>query len=81
MSPDVDTYVFPFTNYQFATVEEQAKSDIAEARRERDDAVSALHEIQLQEKEWHRRVDGWKTSVSPASSVLRAEVDRLHAVG
>ena len=65
--------LFAYSYPQLATVEEQAKSDIAQARRERDEAVKALHDIQLQEKEWQRRVDGWQVSVSFITLVVGIE--------
>ena len=39
--------------------------------------MKALHEIQLQEMEWQRRVDGWKNSVSPMYLGSYAEVSYL----
>ena len=62
---------------QLATVEDQARGEVArandeaaEARNERDDALKALHAMQLEEKEWRRREDGWKAVVRFASCVL-----------
>lgn len=42
----------------------RANAEAEEARRERDEAIDALNAIRLEKKEWQRRVDGWKTSVS-----------------
>lgn len=57
--------------YEFVTVEEKAKADIARAaadaeaaRRERDEAIRALHDGELKLKDWQRRAEAWNASVS-----------------
>lgn len=67
-----------------ATVEDQAKTDVSranaevrEARRERDEAVKELHDIELQEKEWQRRVDEWKVAVSTLIGLRMTQLNRV----
>ncbi|KAJ3485258.1 hypothetical protein NLI96_g5091 [Meripilus lineatus] len=64
-------------NLAFSQIEEQAKSDVADARRDRDEAMKALHEIQLQEREWHRRVDGWKTSLDRSDTTIQHQSEMI----
>ncbi|OBZ68905.1 hypothetical protein A0H81_11146 [Grifola frondosa] len=49
-------------NLALNTIDEQAKADVARANAERDDALKELHELQLEEKEWEIRVEGWKAA-------------------
>ncbi|KAH9949873.1 hypothetical protein B0H21DRAFT_72395 [Amylocystis lapponica] len=72
------------TNLALATVEDQARGEVAranaeaaDARRERDDALKSLHALQLEEKEWTRRVEGWKAVIDKSEMTVAHQVETI----
>lgn len=57
-------------NYKFAVAENEARveasrvaTEAREVRRERDEALRALHDMQLEEQTWKQEVAIWKAAV------------------
>ncbi|OSX59954.1 hypothetical protein POSPLADRAFT_1070933 [Postia placenta MAD-698-R-SB12] len=66
------------TNIALATVEDQARSDVAranaeasETRRERDDALKQLHALRIEERDWERREEAWKAALDKAELTIK----------
>ncbi|KAI0789676.1 hypothetical protein C8Q75DRAFT_891770 [Abortiporus biennis] len=71
-------------NNALSAVEDQFKSEIArvkgeanETRRERDEAIQALHAARLDEKERDRRFDGWKTSLEKSDLTIQHQSETI----
>ncbi|KAI0669261.1 hypothetical protein C8Q78DRAFT_1042550 [Trametes maxima] len=61
----------------FTTVQDQAQADVATARAERDDAVKALHEAQLDAKDLEMREAGWRASLEKADITIKHQAETI----
>ncbi|CCM04121.1 uncharacterized protein FIBRA_06282 [Fibroporia radiculosa] len=71
-------------NLALATIEDQARTDVARAnaeasdgRRERDEALKALHALRLEEKEWERREEAWKAAVDKSELTVKHQTETI----
>ncbi|CDO69992.1 hypothetical protein BN946_scf184973.g2 [Trametes cinnabarina] len=58
----------------FTTVQDQAQAEVAQARAERDDAVKALHEAQLDAKDLAMREEGWRSALEKADMTVCSHI-------
>ncbi|OSD07495.1 hypothetical protein PYCCODRAFT_1382298 [Trametes coccinea BRFM310] len=59
------------------TVQEQAQAEATQARAERDDALKALHEAQLEIKESELREQGWRAALEKADMTTRHQAETI----
>ncbi|KAI0923140.1 hypothetical protein AcV7_005731 [Taiwanofungus camphoratus] len=71
-------------NLALTTIEDQARTDVAranadavEARRERDETRTMLHTIQLEQKEWERREEGWKAAIDKSDITIKHQAETI----
>ncbi|KAL6308395.1 hypothetical protein BKA93DRAFT_822573 [Sparassis latifolia] len=72
------------TNLALATAEEQARgeleradAEVAEAREERDNALKTLRTLELGEKDWQRRGEGWKAAVDKSELTIKHQAETI----
>ncbi|KAJ8595244.1 hypothetical protein M405DRAFT_878313 [Rhizopogon salebrosus TDB-379] len=71
-------------NIAFASIQDQARQEVThastegrEARRERDEAVKALHECKLEEQAWRQEAGVWKAAVEQAELTIKHHLDTI----
>ncbi|EGN98334.1 hypothetical protein SERLA73DRAFT_183281 [Serpula lacrymans var. lacrymans S7.3] len=71
-------------NLAFATVQDQARVEVAkvstetrEARRERDDALKALHASRSDEQVWKEEAGAWKTAAEQADMTVKHQTETI----
>ncbi|KAI0373716.1 hypothetical protein BV20DRAFT_962290 [Pilatotrama ljubarskyi] len=61
----------------FTAVQEQAQAEIAQARAERDDAIKALHEAQLDAKDLELREEGWRAALEKSDLTIKHQAETI----
>ncbi|KAI0357466.1 hypothetical protein OH77DRAFT_1422324 [Trametes cingulata] len=61
----------------FTAVQEQAQAEIAQARAERDDAIKALHEAQLDAKDLDLREEGWRAALEKSNLTIKHQAETI----
>ncbi|OJA17197.1 hypothetical protein AZE42_00170 [Rhizopogon vesiculosus] len=71
-------------NIAFASIQDQARQEVTlastegrEARRERDEAVKALHDCRLEEQAWRQEAGVWKAAVEQAELTIKHHLDTI----
>ncbi|KAI0632399.1 hypothetical protein C8Q77DRAFT_1125451 [Trametes polyzona] len=59
------------------TVQEQAQTEVAHARAERDDALRALHEAQLDAKDLEAREEGWRAALEKSDLTIKHQAETI----
>ncbi|GBE84416.1 hypothetical protein SCP_0603950 [Sparassis crispa] len=72
------------TSLALATAEEQARgeleradAEVAEACEERDNALKTLRTLELGEKDWQRRAEGWKAAVDKSELTIKHQAETI----
>ncbi|KAI8978763.1 hypothetical protein BD414DRAFT_516736 [Trametes punicea] len=61
----------------FSAVQEQAQAEIAQARAERDDALKALQEAQLDAKDLEMREKGWRAALEKSDLTIKHQAETI----
>ncbi|KAI6030957.1 hypothetical protein F5J12DRAFT_888766 [Pisolithus orientalis] len=59
------------------TAQEQATAETREARRERDEAIKALHDCKLEEQAWKEEANTWKAAARQAELTIEHHLDTI----
>ncbi|KAH9889972.1 hypothetical protein C8Q73DRAFT_706207 [Cubamyces lactineus] len=61
----------------FTAVQEQARAEVAQLRSERDDALKALHEAQLDAKDLEMREEGWRAALEKSDMTIKHQAETI----